>query len=153
MSSREGFSPPRIGKGTPPKPIAPGTYHRPAARRRAFRRPAAYRTGRRYGVRLLRPRRGPARRRLRRPRAALTCPGGDLPHVHSRFYEPTEYFGLDALVVGGGNSAVYAALALSEARANINMAMRRPPVAYQSHLRPFVVRDLEFAVNEKKLTL
>src|SRR5205823_4906581 len=83
----------------------------------------------------------------------LACPGADLPHVHSRFQEPTEYFSLDALVVGGGNSAVYAALALSEAGANVNMAMRRPPVAYQSHLRPFVVRDLEFAVGEKKVTL
>jgi thioredoxin reductase (NADPH) len=83
----------------------------------------------------------------------LACPGADLPHVHSRFHEPTESFGMDALVVGGGNSAVYAALALSEARANVTMAMRRPPVAYQSHLRPFVVRDLEFAVNEKKVNL
>ncbi|HZO90237.1 MAG TPA: NAD(P)-binding domain-containing protein, partial [Chthonomonadaceae bacterium] len=57
------------------------------------------------------------------------------------------------LVVGGGNSAVNAALMLSEARARVIFAMRRPPVAYQSHLRPFVVRDLEFAVNEKKVDL
>jgi thioredoxin reductase (NADPH) len=83
----------------------------------------------------------------------LPCPGAELPHVLSRFHEPTEFFGLDALVVGGGNSAVYAALTLAEARANVTFAMRRPPVAYQSHLRPFVVRDLEFAVEEKRLTL
>ncbi len=83
----------------------------------------------------------------------LSCPGSDLPHVSYRFHEPTEYFGLDVLVVGGGNSAVYAALALSEAHANVILAMRRPPVAYQSHLRPFVVRDLEFAVNEGKVAL
>jgi len=83
----------------------------------------------------------------------LTCPGGDLPHVHSRFYDPTEYFGQDVLVVGGGNSAVHAALSLAEARARVNYAMRRPPVAYQSHLRPFVVRDLELAVADKRLTL
>ncbi len=83
----------------------------------------------------------------------LTCPGAEFPHVHSRFHEPTEYFGQDVLVVGGGNSAVYAALALSEARANVIFAMRRPPVAYQSHLRPFVVRDLQFAVDDKKVDL
>jgi len=83
----------------------------------------------------------------------LTCPGAELPHVFSRFYEPTEFFGMEVLVVGGGNSAVHAALALSEAGAQVTYAMRRPPVAYQSHLRPFVVRDLEFAVTEKRLAL
>jgi thioredoxin reductase (NADPH) len=83
----------------------------------------------------------------------LACPGADLPHVRSRFHEPTEFFGQDVLVVGGGNSAVYAALSLAEAHARVHYAMRRPPVAYQSHLRPFVVRDLEFAVEEKRLTL
>jgi len=83
----------------------------------------------------------------------LTCPGASLPHVISRFHEPTEFFGMDALVVGGGNSAVYASLALSEAGARVTFAMRRPPVAYQSHLRPFVVRDLEIAVEEKKVDL
>jgi thioredoxin reductase (NADPH) len=83
----------------------------------------------------------------------LQCPGAELPHVLSRFHEPTEYFGADVLVVGGGNSAVHAALALAEAHARVTYAMRRQPVAYQSHLRPFVVRDLEFAVEEKRLTL
>lgn len=83
----------------------------------------------------------------------LPCPGGELPHVAYRFHEPTEYFGMEVLVVGGGNSAVNAALMLSEAHAQVMLAMRRPPVAYQSHLRPFVVRDLEFAVQEKKVTL
>jgi thioredoxin reductase (NADPH) len=83
----------------------------------------------------------------------LKCPGADLPHLSSRFHEPTEYFGMDVLAVGGGNSAVHAALALSEAHARVTYAMRRPPVAFQSHLRPFVVRDLEFAVEEKRLAL
>jgi thioredoxin reductase (NADPH) len=83
----------------------------------------------------------------------LPCPGAELPHVRSRFHEPTEYFGQDVLVVGGGNSAVNAALMLSEAHARVTLAMRRPPVAYQSHLRPFVVRDLEFAVQDGKVAL
>ncbi len=83
----------------------------------------------------------------------LECPGADLPHVAYRFHEPTEYFGMNVLVAGGGNSAVHAALTLAEAGARVTFAMRRAPVAYQSHLRPFVVRDLEFAVEEKRLTL
>lgn len=83
----------------------------------------------------------------------LPCPGSDLPHVHSRFHEPTEYFGMECMVVGGGNSALTAALMLAEAHAKVVLAMRRPPVPYQSHLRPFVIRDLEFAVEEGKLTL
>lgn len=83
----------------------------------------------------------------------LHCEGADLPHVYPRFYEPTEYFGQDVLVVGGGNSAVHAALMLAEAHAHVTYAMRRAPTAYQSHLRPFVVRDLQFAVEEKRLTL
>lgn len=83
----------------------------------------------------------------------LICPGADLPHVRTRFHEPTEFFGHPVLVVGGGNSAVTAALSLSEAHASVTFAMRRPPVPYQSHLRPFIVRDLEFAVKEKKVDL
>lgn len=83
----------------------------------------------------------------------LNCPGADLPHVFSRFHEPTEMFGMDVLVVGGGNSAVHAALVLSEAGARVTYAMRRPPAEYQSHLRPFVVRDLQFAVDDKKVAL
>jgi thioredoxin reductase len=31
--------------------------------------------------------------------------------------------------------------------------MRRPPVVWQSHLHPLALRDLEFAVEEKKLAL
>jgi thioredoxin reductase (NADPH) len=85
--------------------------------------------------------------------ACLPCPGAGLPHVLSRYREPTEYFGIDVLVVGGGNSAVNAALTLAEARASVTLAMRRPPVAFQSHLRPFVVRDLELAVEDGRLTL
>lgn len=83
----------------------------------------------------------------------LCCPGADLPHVHARFHEPTEYFGHPVLVVGGGNSAVTAALSLAEAHARVILAMRRPPVPYQSHLRPFIVRDLEFAAKEGKVDL
>ncbi|HEV2474007.1 MAG TPA: NAD(P)-binding domain-containing protein [Chthonomonadales bacterium] len=83
----------------------------------------------------------------------LQCPGAGLPHVRYRFHEPTEYFDHDVVVVGGGNSAVHAALSLAEARARVTFVMRRPPAPFQSHLRPFVVRDLEMAVNDRRLKL
>jgi thioredoxin reductase len=57
------------------------------------------------------------------------------------------------LVVGGGNSAVGAALSLIEARAQVTLSMRRPPKDYRSGLRPFVKRDLDFAVDEGKIDL
>ena len=83
----------------------------------------------------------------------LDCPGADLPHVHSRFHEATEYFGMDVLVTGGGNSAAIDAMALAEAHAKVTLAMRRPPKDYQSHLRPFVIRDLNFFVEDGKIQL
>ena len=83
----------------------------------------------------------------------LDCPGDDLPHVFSRFHEATEYYGMDVLVTGGGNSAAINAMALAEAHANVTLAMRRPPADYQSHLRPFVIRDLNFFLDDGKITL
>jgi len=79
--------------------------------------------------------------------------GSDQAHVLSEFLEPTRYCGQDVLVVGGGNSAVGAALSLMEARANVTLSMRRPPKDYRSGLRPFVKRDLDFAVEEGKIDL
>jgi polyferredoxin len=43
----------------------------------------------------------------------LGIPGEGLPHVQHKLYNPTKYKGEKILVVGGGNSAVEAALALS----------------------------------------
>jgi len=83
----------------------------------------------------------------------LPVPGGNAPHVRSEFHDPTRYMGHDVLVVGGGNSAVGAALSLMEARARVSLSMRRPPKDYRSGLRPFVKRDLDFAVNERKIAL
>lgn len=44
----------------------------------------------------------------------LGVPGEELEHVYHRLYAPTRYAGERILVVGGGNSAVEAALTLSE---------------------------------------
>ncbi|MBI5086870.1 MAG: NAD(P)-binding domain-containing protein [Acidobacteria bacterium] len=43
----------------------------------------------------------------------LDVPGEDLPHVHHRLYSPGHYQDEQIAVIGGGNSAVEAALALS----------------------------------------
>jgi thioredoxin reductase (NADPH) len=83
----------------------------------------------------------------------LNVPGGDLPKVLSTLDDPTPYFGRDVLVVGGGNSAATAGMTLAEAGANVTVAMRRPPVEFQNHLRPFIVRDLKIMAEEKRLTL
>jgi thioredoxin reductase (NADPH) len=83
----------------------------------------------------------------------LPVPGGDLPKVLSRLEDPTPFFGRDVLVVGGGNSAATAAMTLAEAGAKVTVAMRRAPADFQSHLRPFIVRDLKIMAEEQRLTL
>jgi thioredoxin reductase (NADPH) len=83
----------------------------------------------------------------------LGVPGCDLPHVFSEFHDPTAFYGQPVLVVGGGNSSVGAALSLSSARAVVSLSMRRPPKNYRSGLRPFVKRDLTFAVEEGNVAL
>lgn len=83
----------------------------------------------------------------------LGVPGDDLPKVLYRLEDPTPYFGRHVLVVGGGNSAATAGMTLSEAGAKVTVAMRRPPVDFQSHLRPFIVRDLKITAEERRLTL
>ncbi len=84
---------------------------------------------------------------------SLEVPGGDLPKVFLKLDDPTPYFGRSVLVYGGGNSAATAAMTLAEAGAQTTIAMRRPPVEFQNHLRPFIVRDLKIMADEKRLTL
>lgn len=83
----------------------------------------------------------------------LSVPGGDLPNVLLRLDDPTPFFGRKVVVVGGGNSAATGAMTLAEAGAEVTLAMRRPPVDFQNHLRPFIVRDLKIMADEKRLAL
>ena len=83
----------------------------------------------------------------------LNVPGGDLPNVLARLEDPTPFFGRRVLVAGGGNSAATGAMTLAEAGAQVTIAMRRPPVDFQNHLRPFIVRDLKIMADEKRLAL
>jgi thioredoxin reductase (NADPH) len=87
------------------------------------------------------------------PRALRDVPGADLPKVLRRLQDPTPYFGRNVLVVGGGNSAATAAMTLAEAGARVTVAMRRSPEPFNSHLRPFIVRDLLISAEEERLSL
>lgn len=57
---------------------------------------------------------------------ALGVAGEDLPHVSHYFDEAHRSSGLDVVVVGGGNSAVEAALDLYRAGARVTIACRAP---------------------------
>jgi thioredoxin reductase (NADPH) len=56
----------------------------------------------------------------------LGVPGEDLPHVHHYFDEPHRGVGQQVVVVGGGNSAVEAALELYRAGARVTIVARGP---------------------------
>lgn len=55
----------------------------------------------------------------------LGIPGEDLAKVTYRLLEPENYAGAKAMVVGGGDSAVEAAIALGEAGATVHLVHRR----------------------------
>ena len=56
---------------------------------------------------------------------SLNVPGEDKDHVHHRLYDPTRCRGHDVLVIGGGDSALEAASALTDAGARVTLSYRR----------------------------
>ncbi len=56
---------------------------------------------------------------------SLDVSGEDKDHVHHRVYDPSRCAGKDVLVIGGGDSALEAAIALTEAGANVTLSYRR----------------------------
>ena len=58
----------------------------------------------------------------------LNVPGEDLPKVFTRLYDPADFKGREILVVGGGDSAIESALALSESN-HVTLSYRRSDFA------------------------
>lgn len=56
----------------------------------------------------------------------MNIPGEDLDKVTNRLIDPAKYEGQKVCVVGGGDSAVEAAIALSEAGAEVTVSYRKP---------------------------
>jgi len=54
----------------------------------------------------------------------LNIPGEELPHISHYFLEPHQYFNTRVMIVGGGNSAVEAALRLYRVGADVTMSYR-----------------------------
>lgn len=59
----------------------------------------------------------------------LGVPGEDLPHVVNRLHDPKAHAGQDVVVVGGGDSAAEAAIALAEAGARVALTHRGSELA------------------------
>ncbi|MBX2812104.1 MAG: NAD(P)-binding domain-containing protein [Myxococcales bacterium] len=57
---------------------------------------------------------------------SLGISGQDLDKVYHRLYDPAEYQGQDVLVVGGGDSALESAIALTQAGAKVTLSYRKP---------------------------
>ena len=55
----------------------------------------------------------------------LGVPGEHLDKVYNRLYDPKDYAGQQALVVGGGDSALETAIALAQAGAHVTLSYRR----------------------------
>ena len=72
----------------------------------------------------------------------LGVPGEDLPHASHRFVEGESARGMDALVVGGGNSAVECAMELARCAARVTLVHYEP--AFVSHLiKPWILPEFE----------
>ncbi len=79
----------------------------------------------------------------------LEVPGEDLPKVAYSLREPEAYQGDKILVVGGGDSAVEAALALSEERGNrVALSYRKNQF---SRIKPGNMERVQKAISEKKI--
>jgi thioredoxin reductase len=59
----------------------------------------------------------------------LGVPGESLDKVYNRLHDPKDYVGKQALVVGGGDTAVETAVALAQAGAAVTLSYRKPELA------------------------
>jgi len=75
----------------------------------------------------------------------LRCPGENLDKVYNRLYDPKEFAGKNALVVGGGDSALETAIALAVCGANVTLSYRK---AEFSRPKPENVEKLQMLVQD-----
>lgn len=71
----------------------------------------------------------------------LEVPGEDLPHVTHRYSDGHEAFRQNAVVVGGGNSAVEAALDLQRSGARVTLVHFGP--TFDRNIKPWILPTIE----------
>ncbi len=81
----------------------------------------------------------------------LSVEGADLPHVLTRYDEPTRFWRKRVLIVGAGNSAGEAAIRLADADASVWLAVDQPTLE-QCKFRPFILREILLRVDEQRIT-
>lgn len=72
----------------------------------------------------------------------LGVPGEELEHVRSRLFDPVDHAGERVVVVGGGDSACEAAIALAGAGAKVTLVHRGPDLARAKHANAEAVTTL-----------
>ena len=72
--------------------------------------------------------------------ASLACPGEELDKVYNRLFDPKEFAGQNALVVGGGDSALETAIALTACGAHVTFSYRRKEL---SRAKPANIEKVE----------
>ena len=81
----------------------------------------------------------------------LGVPGEDLPKVLHHYHEPYPFYDQDVLVVGGGNSAVEAALELFRNGARVTLAHFRDGI--DGGVKPWVVPDIANRLKNGEITV
>ncbi len=72
----------------------------------------------------------------------LGVPGEDLDKVYNRLHDPADYCGQNVLVVGGGDSAMETAIALTTCGANVTLSYRKPEFSRPKPENAEKIRDL-----------
>lgn len=80
----------------------------------------------------------------------LGVPGEELPHVSHYFVEGHEAFRRHAVVVGGGNSAVDAALELYRAGAKVTIVHFGPQL--DANIKPWVLPDISARIRDGSIS-